>query len=47
MDMLTVDLTPVPHAGFGSEVTLWGRAPTGRAAIDEVAQQPAAPWATS
>jgi alanine racemase len=24
MDMLTVDLTPVPQAGFGSEVTLWG-----------------------
>ena len=26
MDMITVDLTPVPHAGMGSEVTLWGRA---------------------
>ena len=25
MDMITVDLTPVPEAGFGSEVTLWGR----------------------
>jgi alanine racemase len=24
MDMLTVDLTPVPQAGLGSEVTLWG-----------------------
>ncbi len=24
MDMLAVDLTPVPDAGFGSEVTLWG-----------------------
>ena len=30
MDMITVDLTPVPDAGFGSEVTLWGR--VGRAA---------------
>jgi alanine racemase len=27
MDMLTVDLTPVPDAGVGSEVTLWGRGP--------------------
>ena len=27
MDMLTVDLTPVPAAGIGSEVTLWGRGP--------------------
>ena len=25
MDMLTVDLTNVPQAGLGSEVTLWGR----------------------
>ena len=25
MDMVTVDLTPVPEAGFGSEVVLWGR----------------------
>ena len=24
MDMLYVDLTPVPHAGVGSAVTLWG-----------------------
>ena len=24
MDMLYVDLTPVPHAGVGSPVTLWG-----------------------
>ncbi|GAB5100160.1 alanine racemase [Caballeronia sp. LP006] len=24
MDMLTVDLTPVPHAGIGSRVELWG-----------------------
>lgn len=39
MDMLAVDLTPVPRAGFGSEVTLWGRASNGAVlAIDEVAQ---------
>lgn len=24
MDMLTIDLTPVPHAGIGTPVTLWG-----------------------
>jgi alanine racemase len=39
MDMLTVDLTPVPNAGFGSEVTLWGRAANGAVlAIDEPAR---------
>jgi alanine racemase len=39
MDMVTVDLTPVPHADFGSEVTLWGRAAGGAVlAIDEVAR---------
>ncbi|HEY0200219.1 MAG TPA: alanine racemase [Burkholderiaceae bacterium] len=46
MDMLALDLTPVPDAGLGAEVTLWGRAstasgPAGRGAvlpIDEVAQ---------
>lgn len=39
MDMLAVDLTPVPGAGHGSEVTLWGEGPGGsRLAIDEVAQ---------
>jgi alanine racemase len=27
MDMLAVDLTPVPGAQIGSEVTLWGRGP--------------------
>ncbi|MBK6469861.1 MAG: alanine racemase [Betaproteobacteria bacterium] len=27
MDMLAVDLTPVPQARIGSEVTLWGRGP--------------------
>jgi alanine racemase len=33
-----VDLTPVPQAGIGSEVTLWGRGPSGEVlAIDEVA----------
>jgi alanine racemase len=44
MDMLTVDLTPVPHAGLGSEVTLWGCGPAAHAGgepsvlpIDEVA----------
>ncbi len=40
MDMVTVDLTPVPGAGFGSEVTLWGRsAKTGTVlSVDEVAR---------
>ena len=41
MDMITVDLTPLPQAGVGSEVTLWGRAAATGAAllpIDEVAQ---------
>jgi len=38
MDMLTVDLTPVPAAGVGSRVTLWGRDAQGRVlGIDEVA----------
>jgi len=38
MDMLAVDLGPVPHAGLGSEVTLWGEGPRGsRLPIDEVA----------
>jgi alanine racemase len=38
MDMIAVDLTPVPQAGIGSEVTMWGRAPNGAVlAIDEVA----------
>ena len=38
MDMLAVDLTPVPAAGIGSEVTLWGRGPRGAVLpIDEVA----------
>ena len=41
MDMLAVDLTPVPAARIGSEVTLWGHGPHGSGAvlpIDEVAQ---------
>lgn len=39
MDMLAVDLTPVPQAGLGAEVTLWGRAANGTVlAIDEVAR---------
>jgi alanine racemase len=38
MDMITVDLTPVPRAQAGSEVTLWGHGPNGSLlAIDEVA----------
>lgn len=40
MDMLTVDLTPVPAAEQGSEVILWGRAANGAVLpIDEVAIQ--------
>ena len=39
MDMLAVDLSAVPSAQPGSEVTLWGQGPRGqRLAIDEVAQ---------
>ncbi len=39
MDMLSVDLTPLADAGFGSAVTLWGRAANGQLlGIDEVAQ---------
>jgi alanine racemase len=43
MDMIVVDLTPVPAAGFGSEVTLWGEGPSRegrptRLTIDEVAR---------
>lgn len=38
MDMITVDLTPVPQAGLGSEVTLWGSGPNGATLpIDQVA----------
>ncbi len=39
MDMIAVDLTPCADAGFGSEVTLWGKASNGAVLpIDEVAQ---------
>jgi len=38
MDMLCVDLTPVPQAGIGAAATLWGQASTGEVlCIDEVA----------
>ena len=38
MDMIAVDLTPCADAGFGSEVTLWGKASNGAVLpIDEVA----------
>jgi alanine racemase len=38
MDMITVDITDLPEAAMGSEVTLWGRASNGAVlAIDEVA----------
>ena len=46
MDMITVDITDLPHADVGSEVTLWGMPQKSKAmtqpplgvAIDEVAQ---------
>jgi alanine racemase len=39
MDMLTVDLTDLPQAGMGSQVTLWGQSAHGAVlSIDEVAQ---------
>jgi alanine racemase len=39
MDMVAIDLSPVPHAAPGSEVTLWGRGPQGSVLpIDEVAR---------
>jgi alanine racemase len=39
MDMLEVDLTSIPQAGIGSEVTLWGHGPKGsQLSIDEVAR---------
>jgi len=42
MDMITVDLGPVPNSGSGSEVTLWGRAANGLVLpIDEVASSAA------
>jgi alanine racemase len=39
MDMLAVDITALPQAAAGSEVTLWGRGPGGAVLpIDEVAR---------
>lgn len=39
MDMLTVDLTDLPDASIGSQVTLWGQSPGGeRLSVDEVAR---------
>ena len=39
MDMLAVDLSELPQAGFGSEVTLWGQSSKGSVlSIDEVAR---------
>ena len=39
MDMIAVDLTPVPQAGFNTDVTMWGRAANGTVLpIDEVAR---------
>ena len=39
MDMIAVDLDPVPEAGVGAQVTLWGVGPGGSMLpIDEVAQ---------
>ena len=39
MDMITVDLTPVPAANLGSVATLWGACPDGTVlSIDEIAQ---------
>jgi alanine racemase len=39
MDMITVDLSALPQAGIGSEVTLWGQAGNGALlSIDEVAR---------
>ena len=39
MDMVTVDLTSLPDAGLGSEVTLWGCGPGGSVlSIDDVAR---------
>jgi alanine racemase len=37
MDMITVDLTPLPQAGLGSEVTLWGLPQKTKAGAMEVA----------
>jgi alanine racemase len=38
MDLIAVDLSGLPDAGFGAEVTLWGRAANGAVlVVDEVA----------
>lgn len=42
MDMLAVDLSALPTAGMGSEVTLWGQGPAGTVlSIDDVARSAA------
>ncbi len=42
MDMLAVDLSALPAAGVGSEVTLWGQGPAGAVlSIDDVARSAA------
>ena len=42
MDMLAVDLSPVPSAAMGSEVTLWGQGPAQAVlSIDDVARSAA------
>jgi len=39
MDMIAVDLAPVPDAALGAEVTLWGNGPGGSVlSVDEVAR---------
>ncbi len=39
MDMITVDISHIPQAVIGTEVTLWGRGPHGSSLqIDEVAR---------
>jgi alanine racemase len=47
MDMLAVDLTPVPQAGVGSEVTLWGRGPRAACCPSTTWRTPPVPSATS
>ena len=47
MDMITVDLSALPQAGVGSEVTLWGRARKAACCRSTRWRMPPAPWATS
>jgi alanine racemase len=47
MDMVTVDLTPVPDAGIGSEVTLWGRRPGVPCCRSTRWRRPAGRWVMS